>query len=150
MSFFHYVTYAPPWVLVLGLIVALTLFATFVPYRWYRKAGKSKAPVWVQAVLTGLAVGFVTVVFSVIIAANSTNSVEQENKTALRTFADDNYKLKLNDQNLELLYWSKNEGQVPVEATDSTDHVQHVYLKASKDGWSLYDVNTKLPLQQIH
>lgn len=150
MSFFHYVTYAPPWGLVLGLIVVLTLFATFVPYRWYRKDGKSKVLAWSQAVLTGLAVGFVVVVFAVIFAANSTNSVEQENKTALRAFAEDNYELELSDQNLELLYWSKNEGQVPVAATDSTDHVQHVYLKASKDGWLLYDVNTKLPLQQTH
>jgi len=150
MNFFHYVSYSPPWPLAFVVISVLTLAGVFVPYRWYRKSVNSKALAWTNSALTGLAVGFVVGVTFIIVSANQVNAVEQENKAALQAFAEHDYGLKLNDENLNLLYWSKDEGEVPVDTTDKAGELQQVYLKATKDGWLLYDTTTKKALSQTH
>lgn len=148
MSFFHYVTYTPSWGLALVLIIGLTLAGVFLPYRWYRRAANTKVLAWTHAVLTGLAVGFVVAATFIIVWANHTNAVEEENKTALRAFAEHDYGLKLSDANLNLLYWSKDEGEAPVDATDKAGELKTIYLKPTKDGWLLYDETTKKALPQ--
>lgn len=150
MNFFHYITYNPPWALGLALTGVLALAGVLIPYRWYRKVANTKVLAWTHSILTGVAVGFVVGAAFIIVSANQINAVEQENKTALRAFAENDYGLKLNDENLNLLYWSKDEGEVPVDTTNEAGELQQVYLKATKDGWLLYDKTTKKALSQTH
>lgn len=155
MHVFHFTDITIPWVWYAVAIIAVTLVGVFLSYRWYDKrehnkvtVNHSKSSTWAAAILTGIAAGFILTTILIITTSNMVQNTDESDRQKLNAYVKDNYGLTVDKDQSALLYWSQDEGKVPVTATTKDKQIVSIYLDHYKDGWTIYDNTTKKPLPQ--
>jgi hypothetical protein len=155
MQVFHFTELVIPWVWYAIAVLVITLAGVFVSYRFYDKQERKKVTVnhskvstWVAAILTGIAAGFILTTILIITTSNMVQNADESDRKALNAYVKDNYGLIVDKDQSAVLYWSQDEGKVPVTATTKDGRVVSIYLDHYKDGWTIYDNTTKKPLPQ--
>lgn len=155
MDVFHFTEVTVPWVWYAVAVIAVTAAGVFLSYRIYDKREQAKVTVnhskvstWIAAILTGIAAGFILTTILVIVTSNIVQNADESDRTALNAYVKDNYGLTVDKDQSAVLYWSQDEGKVPVTATTKDGRVVTIYLDHYKDGWTIYDQATRKPLPQ--
>jgi hypothetical protein len=155
MYVFHFTDITIPWVWYAVAVIVITLAGAFLSYRFYDKRERnkvtvnhSKASTWAAAILTGIAAGFILTTILIITTSNMVQNTDESDRKALNSYVEDNYGLTVDKDQSAVLYWSQDEGKVPVTATTKDGQVVNIYLDHYKDGWTIYDNTTKKPLPQ--
>jgi hypothetical protein len=144
MYVFHFNEYVVPWVMYLIVVIlAISIVAVASSFA-YKKKKDSNSIAWIYALLTGLAVGFILAVGLVIFSSNQTLQNENENKTALKSFVENNYNFSdVKQKDINVLYLGKEQKFSSVTLIDKNSKSNTVYLEKYKDGWSLFNFKTK-------
>jgi len=155
MNVFHFTDLVIPWVWYAVAIIAVTLVGVFLSYRFYDKRERNKptvthsrASTWAAAILTGIAAGFILTTILIITTSNMVQNTDESDRQKLNAYVKDNYGLTVDKDQSALLYWSQDEGKVPVTATTKDKQIVSIYLDRYKNGWTIYDNTTKKPLPQ--
>ena len=155
MNVFHFTDLVIPWAWYAVAVIAVTFAGLFLSYRFYDKRERnkltvnhSKASTWAAAILTGIAAGFILTTILIIATSNMVQNTDEADRQKLNAYVKDNYGLTVDKDQSALLYWSQDEGKVPVTATTKDKQIVSIYLDHYKDGWTIYDNTTKKPLPQ--
>jgi predicted PurR-regulated permease PerM len=142
MYIFHFTEITIPWGAYFAAVLITFAAGTFIPLRWFLKHNNSKVSAWAASILTGLAAAFILATTLIIITSNIVNTTDNNDKKALNSYIQDNYDFTVNKDDLAVLYWSQDEGNVPVTAVKKDGETTHIYLGKYKDGWTIYQADT--------
>lgn len=149
MYYFHFNSWSTPWLLFAALTLIVAVGAGYLSKRVYSKKIVERASLWGHTVLTGIGAGFILAVILVVFSSAHVQQMDEQSQTALRAFIDNSYDLSISDDDVQILYWSRYEGNVPVAATDKEGKTSYVYLGHGPRGWSLYEAQGKTKVPQV-